>query len=115
MLVKFRPRVIKANTKNEIISEIHRMAGLKCSRKFPQTNSDNTMYFVYNLEKHNKKTKVNKKKKKLVTEKGSTHQRDVIKKAHWVAYVYFIPKYLVMEYKQHDRNFKITFFKQFSP
>jgi len=109
MMIKIKPKVIKAKTKQQVMSEIYRMPGLKCSMKIPQTTEDNSKYFVYNLEKHNKKTKVNKKKKKLVTEKGSSYQRDIIKESHWVAYVYFIAKSLVKTYKQNARNFSISF------
>ena len=107
MNLKLRPTLISASDKSSLLSKINQMAG-HIGYTSPLISKNNEVV-LYNLEKHNKKVKINKRKKKVVTAKGSSFQRDVVKRKEWRAYVYFIPRSLVKSYKQHEQNFTVEF------
>jgi len=64
---------------------------------------------MYNLQKLRRKTKTTTKLVTRGKDKGTVKKTlDVIRRGHWVAYVYDIPYNMVNSAKQYDRNFTLV-------
>lgn len=76
MQIKLKPQILRSRNKMDLISKINRLAG-HYGHTTPLTTDSEIV--LYNLEKCRKKTKVNKRKKKLTSLQGTSYQRDIVK------------------------------------
>lgn len=104
---KIRPSIITGHTKESVISKFRSTCATFSSLYGFYLKEDDENVFVYNLQKFRRKTSQKKglKAGKLVT------KSTVLIQAHWVMYVYRIPKsWLSTNHKKVDqktRNFII--------
>jgi hypothetical protein len=86
---------------------LRRRIGLSYSSNgYHQIGGNSDSIFGINFEKHRRKVKFVKFSKGPRI--GKVKSVEVVKRAHWVAYVYEFPKSLPIKIKQNARNFTIT-------
>lgn len=105
--IKISPMKYKGYNKDNVLSKLNSTA-YTFSNYGNYRKEDENYVYVYNLEKHRRKTKQTKVKKgdKLVT------KSTVVNEGYWLMFVYKIPKYWLIENRkkvdQCSRNFKIV-------
>lgn len=115
--VKLKPTRMSAPTKAALVAEITARwgcffsSGSSAVRTYSAYRAGRSGDFVlFNLVKYRRKTAVtctgtsrNARKKGRVL----TSTRQVVREAHWDAYIYIVPERLVQVAKQHNRNFTL--------
>lgn len=120
IVINLKPVIVKARTRRELVNKIgvhsgfhHVVAGGKdvsfnALMKTDRRNSDNAVVRVYNLEKRRKK--VERLGHATLAQRSGKRPKltsRVIEPAHWVAYVYTLPRSVVAEARQYARNFTL--------
>ena len=106
--IEIRPYKIECNHKNEALRKFGLVNTFSSFGNHYSKNRDDDTIYVINYQKFRKKTKQTKK----VKDGKSITTSKVIRNAHWVAYLYCIPKFWLKAEKkivnQKSRNFAIT-------
>lgn len=118
IVMKIRPTVIKAKTKDALIYQIRNYSSAYTTNNsfddygdYLRGNSRGKFSGIarfYNLEKHNRKVRTTKRVITRGKRKGEVEVlKEVLKESHWVAHVYDVPQSMVHKGKQKLRNFVV--------
>ena len=116
-LIKQKPRLIEAPTKQELLKKILHSgsltyhltySGTKTSPFKAYLNTKTDTVLVFNLHKVRRKVQRGVKFKTIDGVKRKIKTSTVVRPNHWIAYVYTFPKSLLQSVNQESRNFELT-------